>query len=232
MEQQVAQLKSAANEIRSAAQDRFVGSVVASAMQIGSGLVQIGSGAMAASQASKALSAKDPSIKANQQEIASLSKDAKELASYTPKELEAMSKNPAISSSDLAQKAMDSRMKAELNTKIGDLKAQNVEAQTKLDNLKADLNRKASLTQEIGKGSGNVLEGIGGIAKSSMELKASAHDAARSDLEAQAKISEVNSQQAGDFMQQMMDMIRDVRDKLSSIEQSNIETNRGIARNI
>ncbi len=30
----------------------------------------------------------------------------------------------------------------------------------------------------------------------------------------------------------MMDVIRDVRDKLAAIEQSRMETNRGIARNI
>ena len=34
------------------------------------------------------------------------------------------------------------------------------------------------------------------------------------------------------MMQQMMDVIRDVREKIKDIQQSNVETTRGIARNI
>ena len=52
------------------------------------------------------------------------------------------------------------------------------------------------------------------------------------NLETQAKVHETGVQHANDMMQQMMDVIRDVRDKLQSIQQAAVETNRGIARNI
>ncbi|MCY1311373.1 hypothetical protein D9M70_616640 [compost metagenome] len=64
------------------------------------------------------------------------------------------------------------------------------------------------------------------------ERKAAEHDAKRSEMEAQAKVHESGMQQASEMAQQMMDVIRDMRDKLSAIEQSRLETNRGIARNI
>jgi hypothetical protein len=45
-------------------------------------------------------------------------------------------------------------------------------------------------------------------------------------------VAESGAQHANDMMQQMMDVIRDIRDKLGAIEQSRGETNRGIARNL
>jgi hypothetical protein len=83
-----------------------------------------------------------------------------------------------------------------------------------------------------GTGLGQAMSGIGSIANASMELKAAGHDAKKAELEATAKVHESASQQANDMMQQMMDVIRDVREKLGSIEQSRVETTRGIARNI
>lgn len=80
--------------------------------------------------------------------------------------------------------------------------------------------------------SGSVSAGLGGIIGASFTHKADLLDADKMSLETQAKVAETGVQHANDMMQQMMDVIRDVRDKLSSIQQASIETNRGIARNI
>lgn len=84
----------------------------------------------------------------------------------------------------------------------------------------------------IGQGSSGVFGGIGTIVQATQDKKAAEHDANRALLEADAKVHESGVQHANDLMQQMMDVIRDVRDKLGSIEQSRLETTRGIARNI
>lgn len=85
---------------------------------------------------------------------------------------------------------------------------------------------------DTGGGLSGVAGGIGTMINAAQEQKAAEHDARRSELEAQSKVHESGMQQAGEMAQQMMDVIRDVRDKLASIEQSRMETNRGIARNI
>lgn len=80
--------------------------------------------------------------------------------------------------------------------------------------------------------SGGITAGLGGIIGASFTHKADLLEADKMNLETQAKVAETGVQHANDMMQQMMDVIRDVREKLSSIQQASIETNRGIARNI
>ncbi|MGN6580389.1 MAG: type III secretion system translocon subunit SctB [Bordetella sp.] len=215
LEQQVSQMKSAADEIRNAAQDRFVGAVVAGAMQIAGGVVQMGSAvasgiksAQAASKLTEANQASKSAVNA-QNDIMELRQNSKGL--------------------------VDKELRQEFSQRIGDLKKQSNLDTANANFLKSqadDLSTKAGNRQAFGQGASGLLGGIGGIVNASQERKASEHDAKKSELETSAKISDTNMQQANDFMQQMMDMIRDVRDKLSAIEQSNVETNRGIARNI
>ncbi|QVQ24864.1 type III secretion system translocon subunit SctB [Achromobacter deleyi] len=81
-------------------------------------------------------------------------------------------------------------------------------------------------------GVSGMASGIGTMVNASQERKAAEHDAKKAELEAQSKVHDSATQQATEMAQQMMDVIRDVREKLSSIEQSRMETNRGIARNI
>jgi hypothetical protein len=50
--------------------------------------------------------------------------------------------------------------------------------------------------------------------------------------EAEAQLAISGAQIEKEMMQQMVDVIRDVRDKLRTIEQARVETNRGIARDI
>lgn len=80
--------------------------------------------------------------------------------------------------------------------------------------------------------SSGISAGLGGIIGAAFTHKGDLADADKANLETQAKIHETSVQHANDLMQQMMDVIRDVRDKLQSIQQASVETNRGIARNI
>lgn len=83
-----------------------------------------------------------------------------------------------------------------------------------------------------GRGLSQSVSGLGGIVSASFKYEADMADAKRAELEAVAKTHENASQQANDMMQQMQDIIRDIREKLQSISQATIEANRGIARNI
>lgn len=90
----------------------------------------------------------------------------------------------------------------------------------------------ATFFSAVGTGAGGFLGGIGGCIAAHYTRQADEADAARAGYDAQAKVAETGHQQANDAMQQMMDIIRDVREKLQSIQQAAVETNRGIARNI
>lgn len=74
-------------------------------------------------------------------------------------------------------------------------------------------------------GGGQIIQGI-------MDDQAARDEAQKAMLDADAQVHASASEDAKDLMNQMMDVIRDVREKLGSIEQSRLETNRGIARNV
>lgn len=114
---------------------------------------------------------------------------------------------------------------ARMTTTSSPLTAQQTVTQAKLDGFAAN-------SSGIGQGLSGVAGGVGGIIQANYDRKAGEADAARAHLEADAKVFESGVQHANDLMQQMMDVIRDVRDKLGAIEQSRSETNRGIARNL
>jgi hypothetical protein len=99
------------------------------------------------------------------------------------------------------------------------------------DGAALKIQQATNLTTGTG-GAGQIMQGVGTIVSGSFELKAGEADAKGKKLEAQSKIEEEARSKANDIMQQMQDVIRDIRDKLGAIQQSNIETNRGIARNI
>lgn len=94
------------------------------------------------------------------------------------------------------------------------------------------LTAQGQMWQGFGQGASGVTGGIGGMIGAEWTKRADMHDAERAQYDAQAKVHETAVGHASDMMQQMMDVIRDVRDKLQSIQQAAIETNRGIARNI
>lgn len=233
MEQQVSQLQLASQEIRNAAQERFIGAVVQGAMQIGSGAASIGAGVASAVQAGKAASMDDSGLKAQEQKIESLQNESKDFASKSTKELESMARNPFVEPEELSrQAALDKGKLDQMDKDILVLQKKNVGDQKTFDMAQGSLLKSAERASQFGQGASGVLGGIGGMINASQERAAAEHDANKSERETEAKVFETKSQQANDFMQQMMDVIRDVRDKLSAIEQSNVETNRGIARNI
>lgn len=114
---------------------------------------------------------------------------------------------------------------ARMTTTSSPLSAQQTVTQAKLDGF-------ATNSSGIGQGLSGMAGGVGGIVQAAYDLNAGKADAARSRLEADAKVFESGAQHANELMQQMMDVIRDVRDKLGAIEQSRSETTRGIARNL
>lgn len=81
-------------------------------------------------------------------------------------------------------------------------------------------------------GASSALTGTGTIVSAHTDKAAAQHDAQKAKLEASSKVHEAGVSAANDLMQQMMDVIRDVRDKLGAIQQAQVETTRGIARNI
>jgi len=83
-----------------------------------------------------------------------------------------------------------------------------------------------------GQAAAGVAGGLGSMVSSGLNYAADLSDAKKAQFDIQAKVQETAGQHANDMMQQMMDVIRDVRDKLQSIQQAAVETNRGIARNI
>ncbi|MPT27054.1 MAG: hypothetical protein E2602_09105 [Achromobacter sp.] len=114
---------------------------------------------------------------------------------------------------------------ARMTTTSSPLTAQQTVTQARLDGF-------ATNSAGIGQGLSGMTGGVGGIVQAAYDQKAGLADAERSRLEADAKVAESGAQHANDVMQQMMDVIRDIRDKLGAIEQSRSETNRGIARNL
>lgn len=167
MQAQVQTLHEAANEIRAAAQDRFIGAVVSGSVQILGGLTQMGAGAV--------------------------------------------SMGLSIQSSNILGKS-----------NIGDVDFKRIE----------NLQGYGQAISGMGQGLSGSMNGAGSMVSAGLEFAASNHDARKAELEAIAKVHDSATQQANELMQQMMDVIRDVRDKLAAMDQSRLETNRGIARNI
>ncbi|THF57277.1 type III secretion system translocon subunit SctB [Pseudothauera rhizosphaerae] len=89
-----------------------------------------------------------------------------------------------------------------------------------------------SARTQIGSGTGNIISGIGTMASGSLERDAGLIDAEKAELDKLATTHEKARESDNDMMQNMQDIIRDIKDKLAAIAQSQIETNRGIARNI
>ncbi|MPM23315.1 hypothetical protein SDC9_69786 [bioreactor metagenome] len=94
------------------------------------------------------------------------------------------------------------------------------------------MQRTGKLVSDSISGVGAMINSVGSIGSAGFTQNAAEIDADKANLETQAKVHENAQQQANEMMQQMMDVIRDVRDKLQSIEQANIETARSISRNI
>lgn len=199
---QVQTLKSAAQEIRNSAQERMIGAIVQGSLQIAGGLVQMGAGFASGVQGVKAASLQSKA--ADLQTQSALTREAGLADGLSPKQ--AAEHGVIADQFSAASKSLEATAGVHTN--------------------------RSQVLNSTGMASGQILGGVGTIVNATQERKAAEHDAKRAELEAQAKVQEAGYQQANDLMQQAMEVMRDIRDKLSSIDQSRSETNRGIARNI
>ena len=101
-----------------------------------------------------------------------------------------------------------------------------------LKTLASNHNAWAGALPTMGQGMSGMVGGIGSVTQANFERSAAEHDAQRARLEADAKVAEQGVQQANEIMQQMLQVIQDIRDKLGTVQQSRTESTRGIARNI
>jgi X-X-X-Leu-X-X-Gly heptad repeat protein len=86
--------------------------------------------------------------------------------------------------------------------------------------------------QDMASGSGQIADGLAKLASASSEREAGLADARAKGDEAAATEAQARRDAAQDLIQAMTDTLRDIREKLAAIVQSNLETTRGIARNI
>jgi len=81
-------------------------------------------------------------------------------------------------------------------------------------------------------GLSSVVTGAGSLANALKEKSATELDAEKMDLQTTSGKQEQMTQEVNERMQQLLDAIRDVLEKMRSIEQSRTEINRGIARSL
>lgn len=81
-------------------------------------------------------------------------------------------------------------------------------------------------------GANAVGTGIGQTTQAAQDSKAAATDAEKSRLDAATRVHEQGRNNENEVMSNTLDVIKDIRDKLSAIEQSRLETTRGMARNL
>jgi hypothetical protein len=90
----------------------------------------------------------------------------------------------------------------------------------------------ATAMQGMGGGASGIAGGAAGLVAAGHTKEADKLDAERAKLDALAKQSETNASHASDAMQQNLEIIRDCRDKMQSMQQAAVETTRGMARNV
>lgn len=193
--QQADALGAAAQEIRAAAQQRFVGALVQGSIQIAGGALSIGAGLGSLN-----------SIRTSKTAATEAGNSAYNQAS-----------NKVINKGGTAGEAIDA----------GEAAFQSQYGATFQNSMKA-----ADTFAQTAQGASQALQGAGAMANAAFEREAADHDANKAGYDKEATLHQAAHDSANDMMQQMQDVIRDIRDKISAMEQSNIETTRGIARNI
>lgn len=91
---------------------------------------------------------------------------------------------------------------------------------------------RANAYNTIAQASNGIVGAVGGFVASPFTQKAEEAEAAKAGLEAQARVHEHGVQKDDAEMQQAMEIIRDIRDKLGAMAQSQLQTNQTIARNL
>ena len=83
-----------------------------------------------------------------------------------------------------------------------------------------------------GEASSKLLSGSGSAIHAYQESSAAESDAKKAEQDAATKAHEIGYQQSSDVLHQTQDLLRDLREKLSAVLQSEVETTRAINRNI
>lgn len=195
-------LGDAASQMRQAANERMAGAIVAGAMQMAGGLVQLGAGLTAGLQAMSGAAA--------QAKGAAFSEQA------------STSRKVAAGLHDAPE------LQATVQARATQLEAQAASFGAEAARSSAKSQRVSSVAQAGAATAG----GIGGLTSAAQERRAAEHEARRAELEVEAKVHETASRRADEAMQQMLDIIRGIREKLVGMEQSRSETVRSVARNI
>lgn len=81
-------------------------------------------------------------------------------------------------------------------------------------------------------GLGQMASGAGGLIAAGYDRDAAKDDVAAKRSETNATVADTAMQAANDRMQRAKEIIDDMKEKISAMEQSTIETNKGIARNV
>lgn len=222
---QVGELMSAASDMQKAANFRLAAGIVQGSIQMTSGAVQAYGSIRAAGKSAQAAKP--------QSEAHAATADAQNFNAIADKG---------------ATKAKDLRLEAEITKDVTKLdaakkfdgpvshmrdKATTAQATASAKQAQVDsLNERARNFSVGADSASKLIGGAGEIITAGLRFGADSADVSAKRHETLAKLHESAVSGANEMMQQMMDVIRDVKDKLASIDQSRIETNRGIARNI
>lgn len=229
LDAQVGEFLSAADDMQEAATFRLAAGIVQGSVQmLAAGAQAVGSiraaqkSAQAMNPQSQAAQLKDSAQKMNDC-AAKFTTEAQDLRT------QAGVAKSRTTVQNLQAKAQAAEGKADyLRTNARSMDKMVADKQAQVDGF----NESARSLSSNGDTAGKLLGGLGEIATSGLKFAADSADASARRHEARAKLHESASAGANEMMQQMMDVIHDVKDKLDSIDQSRIETTRDIARNI
>ncbi len=260
LQAEVTSLHSAAAEMKNAAQSRLAAGISQGVGSIVGGSLQIAGAALATGQAAKgAVKTTEANELALKLEAATPAETAKLMPTVKPSGLDANNTagnavtggkpaNAAASDSAAAndsstnltanQKKLDVEKKSDTDSavqkeKLSPDQIEVMKRETKLLEMEAKLAfANLDAWQARGQAGSAVGSGAGGIVGAALTLMADEADSRKAEREANSRTAGAATQQSGEMMQEMMEIIRDVRDKMQAIQQATIEANRGIARNI
>ena len=194
---------SAANERLSAAKTKSIAEGIGAGIQIGVGVLSMASAVKSTRTSIKGINAESAAtLKANKLELSNNITPPKGIAGHAH---------------NFSQKTIISNEFA---------------AAKKLTAQGTGLVAKTHALGGIGQGLSQASSAIGGSIAADAEFRGNIDDAEKTKLDATAKTAETNYQQAREVMQQMQDILRDIREKFQSIQQGQIDTNKAIVRNV
>ncbi len=206
LDAQVSALNASASEMKTAAQFRFAAGLTQGICGVVSGSVQIGAGVTQMAMGASAFKASKGSIEAGK-----LSQEYADKAANLSKSDSRTLLKPAYEGA-----------------------AQNYADQSTL--LGASATKTTSNAQAlggaIGTGGSTIISSGGSAVAAGLNYAAELHDIKSKERETEAKTHETNVQHANELMENTQEIMRDIREKLGAMQQAQIETNRGIARNI